>query len=50
MEVQRTEQQTGADGKKQIHMWVKSAVKGMFESGELDRTMANNYGARRRGF
>lgn len=48
MEVQRTEQRQGPNMQKQIHVWVKSAVKGMMRSGEMDRIMGDNYGMSRR--
>ncbi|KAA0017105.1 tape measure protein [Salinicola corii] len=44
-QVTRTEQRRSTGGKREIHMWLKSA----FSSGALDTTMADNFGIQRRG-
>ncbi|MDT8895486.1 hypothetical protein RSO41_12550 [Halomonas sp. I1] len=51
MQVGRREERRGGDGRRELHLWVNRAVDQRmdqrFADGSLDRTMRNNYGARR---
>lgn len=51
MQVDRREERRGGDGRRELHLWVNRAVdrriNQRFVDGSLDRTMRNNYGARR---
>ncbi|MBW5802051.1 hypothetical protein [Halomonas elongata] len=51
IQVDRREERRGGDGRRELHLWVNRAVdqriNQRFADGSLDRTMRNNYGARR---
>ncbi|MDN3525632.1 hypothetical protein QWY79_10185 [Halomonas sabkhae] len=51
IQVGRREERRGGDGRRELHLWVNRAVDQRidqrFADGSLDRTMRNNYGARR---
>lgn len=43
------QEKQGADGVRRIQVLIRDTVKGMHNSGEMDRTMASNYGVARKG-
>ncbi|MGO3057724.1 hypothetical protein ACT3R7_12595 [Halomonas sp. AOP43-A1-21] len=49
LEFSSSESRMGAGGMREMHVYVKNAVKGMLGDGSLDKPLANNFGINRRG-
>ncbi|KFF50454.1 hypothetical protein GY26_01830 [Gammaproteobacteria bacterium MFB021] len=47
-QVSRAEQRTGADGRREMHLWLRQGVKRMFEDGSMDKLMGARFGTARR--